>query len=100
MDASLKIVNAALNGESGDESLATLDLCSVDLFTGEAEFCKAGAPVSFLRKGGEAFMVEAPSLPAGILREVRFSKLNERWRMGIWRFWSAMVPLPADPNGS
>ncbi len=77
VDASLKIVNAALMAKSGDESLATLDLCSVDLFTGEAEFCKAGAPVSFLRKGGEAFMVEAPSLPAGILREVRFSKLNE-----------------------
>lgn len=76
-DAALKIVNAALMAKSGDESLATLDLCSVDLFTGEAEFCKAGAPVSFLRKGGEAQVLETPSLPAGILKEVRFARLNE-----------------------
>lgn len=77
VDASLKIVNAALMAKSGDESLATLDLCSVDLFTGEAEFCKAGAPISFIRKGEKAHTLEAPSLPAGILREVRFSRLNE-----------------------
>ncbi len=77
-DAALRIVNSALMVKSGEESLATLDLCAVDLFTGKIEISKAGAPVSFFRKEGRAFSLEAPSLPAGILRQVRFAKLTQQ----------------------
>ena len=46
----------------------------MDLFTGKVEFLKAGAPASFVRKNGRACAVEQSSLPAGILRQVEFSK--------------------------
>ncbi|CAB1253571.1 Stage II sporulation protein E [Ruminococcaceae bacterium BL-6] len=72
-DCALKIVNSALLAKSGDESLSTLDLAAVDLFSGKVELMKAGAAVSVLRKGGKAVTVDMPSLPVGILTEASLS---------------------------
>lgn len=71
-DAALKMVNSAMLVKSGEESLATIDLVAVDLYTGRATFCKAGAAPSYLRKSGRAGSVESTSLPAGILTDVGF----------------------------
>lgn len=71
-DCALKIVNSALLCKSGDESLATLDIASIDLFTGQADFFKAGASASVIRREGTAYLVESASLPAGILKDVSF----------------------------
>lgn len=70
----IQLVNAALLAKSGDESLATLDMACVDLYTGKTEFCKAGAPVSFVRKRGRVREMEAPSFPVGILGEAEFAR--------------------------
>ncbi len=76
-DAALRIVNSALLVKSSDESLATIDLVTLDLFSGYSEFMKAGAPISILRKHGRAFRVDAPSLPIGILNDIHFNKYND-----------------------
>lgn len=73
-DCALRIVNSALLVKSTDESLSTLDSVCIDLFTGKAKFYKAGAPVSFIRRKGKVSRLEMPSLPAGILREIKFAK--------------------------
>ncbi len=72
-ECSLKVVNSALLVKSGDESLATLDVLSVDLYSGRTLFMKAGAALSIIRKQGEIYLVDTPSLPAGILPEVSFT---------------------------
>ena len=72
-DCSLKVVNSALMVKSEDESLATLDVVSIDMYTGTADFMKAGAALSFIRKDGEMYRAESPSLPAGILTDVEFA---------------------------
>lgn len=73
-ESSLKIVNSSLIMKSTDESMATVDGLSINLFTGEAEFYKAGASISFIRSDREIFVVEESSLPLGILREINFEK--------------------------
>jgi len=73
-EAALKMVNSALLIKSGEESLATIDICSLDLFTGKAEFYKAGAAPTYVVKNGKAGYIESTSLPAGILRGVAFEK--------------------------
>ena len=72
-DSSLQIVNSALMVKSEDESLSTVDVTSVDLYTGKATFKKAGAPVTFVKKNGRVTAREMPSLPAGILNGIKFS---------------------------
>lgn len=72
-DSMLQTVNAALIAKSGDESLATLDVTCVDLFTGKAEFRKAGAASTILRRGKKTELIEASSVPVGIMPNVEFA---------------------------
>lgn len=81
-EAALKLVNSALLVKSGDESLATVDVCMLDLFTGRACFYKAGAAPTFLIKGGKVGYVESASLPAGILHGVSFETSGVTLRNG------------------
>ena len=74
LDCSLNIVNSALIVKSDEESLATLDVSVFDMYTGNIEFLKAGAPMTFIKRGDNVIKVETPSLPAGILRSVSFAK--------------------------
>ena len=71
-DSALKIVNSAMLYKSTDESLATIDVTVLDLFGGHAEFYKAGAPATLLRKNGKAGQAQGENLPAGILQGVEF----------------------------
>lgn len=72
-DSSLQIVNSALMIKSEDESLSTVDVTSVDLYTGKVTIKKAGAPMTFVKKGSRVFFKEMPSLPAGILNGIKFT---------------------------
>ena len=72
-DSSLQIVNSALMIKSGDESLSTVDLAGIDLYTGGVTLKKAGAPLTYIKKGGRLTAREMPSLPAGILNNIKFS---------------------------
>ncbi len=73
-DAALKILNSSMLFKSTDESLATLDVVTVDLFTGKTELLKAGAAPTVVRRSGRAGKAQSTSLPAGILRGVSFDK--------------------------
>ncbi len=73
-DSALKVVNSALLVKSNDESLATLDVANIDLFTGKCEIFKAGAPASYIIKNNSITKCELTSMPAGILRGIEFAK--------------------------
>jgi len=73
-DCSLKIANSSMLFKSTDESLATVDIVSIDLFTGVTELYKAGAAPTIVRRQGRTAKAESTSLPAGILREVGFDR--------------------------
>ncbi|MDD5953057.1 MAG: SpoIIE family protein phosphatase [Oscillospiraceae bacterium] len=77
-DCALQITNSALMVKSGAETLSTLDVASIDLFTGEVQLMKAGAPISYVRKGKEVHRLDAISLPVGILEEAVFCKTSAR----------------------
>jgi stage II sporulation protein E len=68
--------------KSTDESLATVDVVSVDLYTGKTELYKAGAAPTVLRQQGQPTVAEGSSLPAGILRDISFDKSAVRLRLG------------------
>ena len=73
-DTALKIVNSSMLVKSTYESLSTIDVAKIDLFTGKINFFKAGAAVSFVRKNGKCHVIEGSALPIGILREISFAK--------------------------
>ena len=70
-ESAARLVNVALGLKSAEqESGATLDLLTVDLYTGRAGLFKAGAAPSFLVRGGLPRMLEGASLPMGVLESL------------------------------
>lgn len=64
----LSMSNGCLAGQSEEGFLATVDLCEIDEFTGEARFYKMGAPDSFVIHKNQVEQIgqtEEKALPAG-----------------------------------
>lgn len=81
-DCSLSILNSAMLFKSTDESLATVDIACIDLFSGRTDMLKAGAAPTIVRRSGKCGVAQSTSLPAGILREVGFDKATVKLRSG------------------
>jgi len=80
--STLKIVNSALLVKSGEESLATVDIAAVDLYSGRADFYKAGAAPSFVRRHQRTAVVEPITLPVGILSAIDMEKRSVQLSAG------------------
>lgn len=81
-DCSLRIVNSSMLFKSTDESLATVDVSCIDLFSGRCDLLKAGAAPTIVRRNGKSGKAQSTSLPAGILRDVGFDKASIKLRPG------------------
>ena len=95
-DASVKIIekftkagfskNTAINAVnsimslkfSADEKFSTLDLNSIDLYTGQADFIKVGAVQSFIKRGKKVQTIKSKSLPIGVLDKVDIEVISEK----------------------
>lgn len=66
----LPLINRLLTVRN-DGSFQTLDMCVVNLRTGEADFIKLSAPESVVRRKEGSEIVAGGALPLGILREIR-----------------------------
>lgn len=64
-------VNGAMLSATGGEKFATVDLCLIDLWTGDAEMNKLGACESYILQGQKIQSVEGAALPLGIIEHVR-----------------------------
>ena len=67
---------------SRDERFACIDICSVDLNTGGAEFVKIGSPVGVILRRGKVKVLESSSLPMGILDTLRPTVAKEKLEDG------------------
>ncbi|MDD6807060.1 MAG: SpoIIE family protein phosphatase [Oscillospiraceae bacterium] len=72
-DCALKLANTVVMINSGDESLATVDIACIDIYTGQADFYKAGAAATLVRHDGEVRKLDKITLPIGILNEAEYS---------------------------
>jgi stage II sporulation protein E len=66
-DMAVNLINSVLVLKSEEDSSCTIDLSTIDLFSGEVEFIKIGAAPTYIKKPGKVDMIRSASLPAGIL---------------------------------
>lgn len=66
----LSSVNRLLNLEK-DDIFSTIDLCTVDLKSGIADFVKMGASSSYIRGEDGCKIIESGALPIGVLQEAK-----------------------------
>ncbi|GHU73840.1 stage II sporulation protein E [Clostridia bacterium] len=79
-ELAVKIINSVIVLKNNDESFSTLDICSLNLHSGLAEFIKIGAASTFVIRGNEVTTVRAGSLPIGILNTVDFESSSKKLR--------------------
>ena len=65
LSAALETVNTSLMVKSSDESFATLDICRIDLNTGECMVFKAGASTTYIKCADRLVRASLSSPPAG-----------------------------------
>ena len=75
--AVLQTVNAALLTKSREESLATLDVVTVNTRTGRLDSYKAGAAATLLKSRGRVSRIDRPGLPLGILPPEEFEHSHD-----------------------
>lgn len=67
----IKAINSAISLKSPDDNFTTIDLCIIDLYTGEAEIIKIGAASTYIKRSdGSCESIASTTLPAGILDSV------------------------------
>lgn len=66
----LSSVNKLLNLEK-DDVFSTIDLCTVDLKSGIADFVKMGASSSYIRSDDGCKIIESGALPIGVLQDAK-----------------------------
>ncbi|MEG0775576.1 stage II sporulation protein E [Clostridium sp.] len=54
---------------SEEEKFSTVDLSSIDLYTGEVDFMKVGAVASFIKSNDTIDIIKSKTLPMGVLDE-------------------------------
>lgn len=65
LKVALETVNTVLMVKSSDESYATLDICRIDLNSGECVIYKAGASTTYIKSADKLVRASLPSQPAG-----------------------------------
>ena len=75
-NSALKLLNLSFAIKSKEESLATVDTCTIDLYTGQTNFLKAGATTSYIFSKGCVTQLNSKSLPIGIIQGIGFDSEN------------------------
>lgn len=66
----LDIINSILLAGNEKECFSTLDICTIDMYSGDAEFVKIGAVSTFILREDKIELIKSQTLPVGILGEI------------------------------
>lgn len=69
-ESAVQMINGALAAAGQEQNLSTLDICSIDLYTGECEFVKAGAACTYIKRGQLVDRLSAQNLPLGVFQQI------------------------------
>ena len=65
VDTAIRMMNSAMVMKGESDQYSTVDLCTVNLYDGEAELYKIGAATGFLKREKEVIEFHVDSLPVG-----------------------------------
>ncbi len=80
-DAAIEMLNNSLMVKSADESFATLDVCRINLYSGEISLYKAGSASTFVRCGSKFAELSGDGIPLGVSFNAEYSE--NRFALGF-----------------
>ena len=85
-ELAMQLINDALIMGGENKNMSTMDLCRINLYTGEADFLKIGAAASLIRRDGYVEELPANSLPLGVFAGVEPCRIRRRLLDGDYVF--------------
>lgn len=77
--SSISMVNSILSLKfSEDEKFSTVDLSSIDLYSGEASFIKIGSAASFIKSENNVEIINSKTLPIGVVDSLEVETVDRR----------------------
>ena len=78
INTALETVNSIMSMKfEEDEKFATLDLNTIDLYTGKAHFYKVGAAASFIKRGNKINKISSNMPPFGLVDKIEVESVEE-----------------------
>lgn len=65
-----QMINGALAAAGQEDNMSTLDMCDINMYTGECEFMKAGAACSYIKRGRLVDRLSALNFPLGVFGQI------------------------------
>ncbi len=78
----IQMINGALIACDEEQNMSTLDMCEIDLRTGNCTFLKVGASISFLKRKNMVEIIKGDSLPLGIFHQMELNEKQVQLRDG------------------
>lgn len=69
-EAAIQMINGALAAAGQEENMSTLDLCDMNLYTGECEFIKVGAACTYIKRGRLVDRLSTQNFPLGVFGQL------------------------------
>lgn len=77
-ETAARMVNSALILQRKNGMFSSVDVCSLDLYTGICEFLKAGAATTFIRRSNWVETITSTSMAAGLMQQLDFDKASKK----------------------
>lgn len=81
-ESAIQLINGALASSGQEENMSTLDLCDINLYTGESEFIKVGAACTYIKRGHLVDRLSAQSFPMGVFGQLEVETLYRTLQNG------------------
>ena len=81
-----KMINDVLLTGSEGKNMSTLDVCGIDLYTGQSEFLKVGAAYGLLKRDGYVEKISSTSLPLGVFYDLEMNQYRKQLLDGDYIF--------------
>ena len=69
METAIQMINSALLAGGENANMSTLDLCSMDLYSGECHFVKVGSASSYIKRQHLVDRISSGNLPMGVFKK-------------------------------
>ncbi len=77
-ETAVRMINSALLIHSDAQTFSTIDMCSINLYSGVCEFLKVGASTTFIKRDHLVETVSSTSLPAGVFHQLDLDSVSKK----------------------
>lgn len=81
-EPAIQMINGALTASGKEDNMSTLDMCEMNLYTGECEFIKVGAACTYIKRGRLVDRLSTQNFPLGVFGQIDLEVLYRTLQSG------------------